>query len=67
QARGVSDYNDPLFRPIQDTEYSAELYYGIHLADWLTVRPNLQYIRHPGGVSQVDDALIGGIKIQSSF
>ena len=67
QARGVSNYNDPLFRPIQDTEYSAELYYGIHLADWLTVRPNLQYIRHPGGVSQVDDALIGGIKIQSSF
>ncbi|WP_442112487.1 carbohydrate porin [Pseudomonas sp. NUPR-001] len=67
QANGVSDYNDPLFRPIQDTEYSAELYYGIHLADWLTVRPNLQYIRHPGGVSQVDDALIGGIKIQSSF
>ena len=67
QANGVSDYNAPLFRPIQDTESSAELYYGIHLADWLTVRPNLQYIRHPGGVSQVDDALIGGIKIQSSF
>ncbi|MGH8463647.1 MAG: carbohydrate porin, partial [Pseudomonas sp.] len=67
QANCVSDYNDSLFRPIQDTEYSAELYYGIHLADWLTVRPNLQYIRHPGGVSQVDDALIGGIKIQSSF
>jgi carbohydrate-selective porin OprB len=35
--------------------------------DWLTVRPNLQYIRHPGGVDKVDDALIGGIKIQSSF
>ncbi len=52
---------------MQDTEYSAELYYGIHLADWLTVRPNLQYIRHPGGVSQVDGALIGGLKIQSSF
>lgn len=67
EANGVSDYDDPLFRPIQDTEYSAELYYGIHLADWLTVRPNLQYIRHPGGVHQVDDALIGGLKIQSSF
>ncbi len=24
-------------------------------------------IRHPGGVSQVDGALIGGLKIQSSF
>lgn len=63
----VSDYNDSTFLPVQDTEYSAELYYGIHLADWLTVRPNLQYIRHPGGVGEVDDALIGGLKIQSSF
>ena len=67
QAAGVADYDDPAFLPVQDTEYSAELYYGIHLADWLTVRPNLQYIRHPGGVSQVDDALIGGLKIQSTF
>ncbi|AUY33590.1 porin [Pseudomonas soli] len=67
QANGLDDYDNPGFLPVQDTEYSAELYYGIHLADWLTVRPNLQYIRHPGGVSRVDDALIGGLKIQSSF
>jgi porin len=39
----------------------------VHVTNWLTVRPNLQYIRHPGGVDRVDDALIGGIKIQSSF
>ncbi|UXZ44924.1 carbohydrate porin [Pseudomonas soli] len=67
QTNGLDDYDNPGFLPVQDTEYSAELYYGIHLADWLTVRPNLQYIRHPGGVSRVDDALIGGLKIQSSF
>ncbi|PRA61586.1 porin [Pseudomonas sp. MYb187] len=67
EASGITDFDNPAYRPVQDTEYSAELYYGIHLADWLTVRPNLQYIRHPGGVNQVDDALIGGIKIQSSF
>ena len=66
-AQGLDDYDNPAFLPVQDTEYSAELYYGIHLANWLTVRPNLQYIRHPGGVGQVDDALIGGLKIQSSF
>ena len=67
QVAGLDDYDNPGYLPVQDTEYSAELYYGIHLADWLTVRPNLQYIRHPGGVSQLDDALIGGLKIQSSF
>ena len=67
QANSLYNYDNPGFLPVQDTEYSAELYYGIHLADWLTVRPNLQYIRHPGGVSRVDDALIGGLKIQSTF
>ncbi|AIZ31908.1 carbohydrate porin [Pseudomonas parafulva] len=67
QVNAVDDYDNPGFLPVQDTEYSAELYYGIHLADWLTVRPNLQYIRHPGGVSRVDDAMVGGVKIQSSF
>ncbi|NBB11098.1 carbohydrate porin [Pseudomonas sp. SLFW] len=67
QANDVSDYNDPAFLPVQDTEYNAELYYGVHVANWLTVRPNLQFIRHPGGVNQVDDALVAGLKIQSSF
>ncbi|MFK3797765.1 carbohydrate porin [Pseudomonas sp. NPDC088444] len=67
QANNVSDYTDPAFLPVQDTEYNAELYYGVHVANWLTVRPNLQFIRHPGGVNQVDDALVAGLKIQSSF
>ena len=67
RANALFDYDNPAFLPVQDTEYSAELYYGIHLAQWLTVRPNLQYIRHPGGVGHVDDALIGCLKIQSSF
>ena len=63
----VSDYNNAAYLPIQDTEYSAELYYGVHMANWLVLRPNLQYIRHPGGVTHIDDALIGGLKIQASF
>jgi porin len=37
------------------------------VANWLTVRPNLQYVKHPGGVNQVDDAIVAGLKIQSSF
>lgn len=35
--------------PLQRTEYNAELYYGFHVTNWLTVRPNLQYIKSPGG------------------
>ena len=64
---GIDDYNDMGFVPIQRTEYNAELYYGVHVTNWLTVRPNLQYIRHPGGVSEVDNAVVAGLKIQSSF
>ena len=67
RARLLSDYDNPAYLPVQDTEYSAELYYGVHVTHWLTVRPNLQMIRHPGGVDQVDDALIAGLKVQASF
>ena len=66
-SNGVSDYNDPLFSPLRDTEYNYELNYGFHVTNWLTVRPNLQYITHPGGVDEVDDALVAGLKIQSVF
>ena len=61
---GVSDYNDPAFQPEQDEEYNAELHYGFHLADWITIRPNLQYIWQPGGVDEVDNALVFGVKLQ---
>jgi porin len=63
----IDDYDNPAYLPIQDTEYNAELYYGFHVTNWLTVRPNLQYIKHPGGVNEVDDALVAGLKIQSKF
>jgi porin len=66
-ANGVTDYNDPLFMPVQHTEYDIELHYGVRVTDWLTVRPNLQYVRDPGGVDDVDNALVAGLKIQASF
>ncbi|MFD2642885.1 carbohydrate porin [Pseudomonas japonica] len=66
-ASGIDDYDNPGFVPIQRSEYNAELYYGFHVTDWLTVRPNLQYIKRPGGVEEVDNALVAGLKVQSSF
>lgn len=66
-ANGVSDYDDPLFSPLRSTEYNYEVNYGFHVTNWLTVRPNLQYITHPGGVDEVDNALVAGLKIQSVF
>ncbi|WP_026471042.1 carbohydrate porin [Alkanindiges illinoisensis] len=59
--------DDPSYQPVQDTEYNAELYYGLHLSDWLTLRPNIQYIKHAGGVDYLDDTWVGGIKLQLGF
>ncbi|KTB90666.1 porin [Pseudomonas syringae ICMP 11293] len=63
----VDDYDNPLYVPVQRSEYNIELNYGVHVTNWLTVRPNLQYVRHPGGVYEVDNAVVAGVKLQASF
>lgn len=67
QRNGISDYDNPAFVPVQYNEISSEIYYGIHFSDWLTVRPNVQYVKYPGGVREIDSALIAGIKLQAKF
>jgi porin len=64
---GISDYNDPQYVPVQHSEYNIELNYGVHVTDWLTVRPNVQYVRNPGGVYEVDNAWVAGVKLRASF
>ncbi|MBF6030093.1 carbohydrate porin [Pseudomonas sp. P115] len=66
-ANGVDDYDNALYTPIRETEYNFEINYGFHVTNWLTVRPNLQYVVQPGGVDKVDNALVAGLKIQSTF
>lgn len=62
-----TSYDSPGFIPIQKKEYSAELFYGVQVTDWLMVRPNVQYLKHPGGVEEVDDAVVIGLKIQTKI
>lgn len=45
-----------------DAEYAAELAYCFHAIDWLTVRPNLQYVVDPGGYRAAKDVVVLGIK-----
>ena len=66
-SNGVSDYDNARFSPLRETEYNFEINYGFHVTNWLTVRPNLQYVVQPGGVDKVDNALVAGLKIQSVF
>jgi len=67
QQNGIDDFDNPNYLPIQHTEYNSEIYYGVHVTDWLTVRPNVQYVMHPGGTDHVDNALVAGIKLQTKF
>ena len=48
-------------------EIDAEIYYGLHANNWLTIRPNVQYIRHVGAYKNGENAWVGGIKFQTAF
>lgn len=54
-------------KPRPNAEYAAELAYGIHVTGWLTLRPNVQYIVDPGGLSDANDVVIFGVKGAVSF
>lgn len=47
-------------------EFDAEIYYGVHATNWLTVRPNVQYVHNVGGKGG-ENAWVGGIKFQTAF
>ncbi|WPP01946.1 carbohydrate porin [Pseudomonas sp. HR96] len=66
-AVGGSSYADDDYLPEQHSEYNIELNYGVQVTDWLSVRPNLQYVAHPGGVREVQNAVVAGLQVQSTF
>ena len=49
------------------SEYDAEIYYGLQATNWLTVRPNVQYVRHVGAEKDGNNAWVGGIKFITAF
>lgn len=53
EAKGLVDYTNPAFQPLQRAEYVAEIHYDFRLTPWLMLRPNLQYLANPGGVWSV--------------
>ncbi len=58
---------DPTHPAIQTAEYAEEVYYSIHPLDWLELRPNLQLIHHPGGLSTKNDVSVVGLKTAITF
>jgi carbohydrate-selective porin OprB len=50
----------------QDHETAYELFYKVQVLPWASVKPDLQYITHPGGTG-VDDALVGTVRVEVIF
>lgn len=49
--------------PVQTSEWVGEIYYNVHLAGWLDLRPNFQYVAQPGGVAGRRSDVISGIRV----
>lgn len=65
---GIHDYDNPAYLPIQSgSEMNYEVYYDVHVTNWMSLRPNLQYVSSPGAVSKVDDAFVGGLTANINF
>jgi porin len=52
---------------VQTSEYPVELYYSFNISNWLVLRPNLQYIYHPGGTSENANVVVLGLKASVKF
>jgi porin len=52
---------------VQTSEYPVEIYYSIHATPWLVMRPNVQYIHHPGGTGERGNVVVLGLKASLTF
>lgn len=48
-------------------ENAVELYYGFQVTSFLQFRPDVQWIRHPGGIAANPNAVIGGARTSITF
>ena len=48
-------------------EYNLELNYNYNLTPWLLLRPDLQYVVHPGSSNNVNNALVVGLTTKLVF
>ena len=63
----VAAPNDQLLQPVETSEFPLEIYYGISLTPGLTLRPNVQFIRSPHGVSDSPTLVVFGLHFSVLF
>jgi porin len=64
-AQGLLLQNPGVAKP--GAENATELYYSAAALSWLTLRPDLQYITHPGGLPHVRAVFVLGARVVVSF
>lgn len=50
-----------------DDETVIELFYKLQLTPFMSIKPDVQYIIDPSGNSAIDDALVMGLRLETSF
>lgn len=53
--------------PVQTSEYEAEVYYGWTPWPFAILRPNLQFVVHPGGSGAYENEIVIGLKTTIEF
>lgn len=68
-AVGTTHVNDRVAdeEGIEGSEYATEIYYTYRPTAGLQIRPNLQYVYHPGGNSENANVLVLGLKTVANF
>lgn len=64
---GISDYNNPGYRPVPGRSMNAEIYYRFRPVPWIELQPGIQYWHNPGGVSETQDAWVTELKTVVTF
>jgi porin len=49
--------------PVQTSEYVGEIFYSLHMAQWLQLRPDVQYVFQPGGNRRATDDVIVALRL----
>jgi porin len=66
ETSGLS-FDDAGYAPVQHSQAQAELHYRIQATGWLSLMPNLQYVKDPAGEREVANAWVLGLQAQSQF
>lgn len=63
----LCDLSDDVAAGTPEDELTLELLYKAQLTPAVSLKPELQYIVHPGGIAGVDDVLVGLLRLEVLF